>query len=805
MLDRTVCTQAALFAVETALFRLAESWGIRPRLLLGHSIGEITAAHVAGMLSLDDATTVVAARGRLMQALPAGGAMAAVAATEDEVRPFLGADVDIAAVNQPSSVVLSGEEDAVLAAAEALRADGRKARRLPVSHAFHSARMDPMLADFRAAIAGVTWQPARIRIVAHQDGDMTSTDYWVEHARRTVRFADGMAAALDQGGNLFVEMGPGATLTTPMMETAAAEGAEPRCIPMLRDGHDEVQTAIGVLAELFVRGVPADWQALLPADAPGVELPTYAFDRTHYWLKTAGGRTDAAALGQVAGSHALLSAVVPVPETGGLVGTARLSSATHPWVDGHRMHGVAVVSSAALLDLAVRAGDEVGCGVVARLAMETPLVVPPDAGVRVEIAVGAADEHGCRPVTIHGAQDGSGTWVRHARGELSARTPAAPDAAPQAWPPPGAEQVETPEGSPGLLGVWCRGEETYAEVALADDGTGTDGAAEFGLDPALLDAVTRAVTAGAAVATVWEEVMLHASGARHLRARLAPLGDDRWALEATDESGTPVLSARSWTAAPIRPEDLGASRRGRDASSGLDRRGDALDTCRADGDGSGGGPRGRDGVRGADHRTGRRPRADGTRGDRERTATRPAGCRGVRSRHRPRHATAARARTGRAPGVAAEAPAGVRLVVVTRGAAPAGPAAVVDAASAAVWGLVRAAQAEMPDRILLLDLDSGADTEAAVATALSGREPQLAVRRLGPSGTPPGACPGSSRSRVPGSPRWTATAPSWSPAAPARSAPWWPATWPAPGAHGTCCSPAAVERRPKTPRTSWPN
>ncbi|MEU7359055.1 type I polyketide synthase [Streptomyces olivaceoviridis] len=743
LLDQTVHTQAALFAVETALFRLAESWGIRPRLLLGHSIGEITAAHVAGMLSLEDAATVVAARGRLMQALPAGGAMVAVAATEDDVRPFLGAGVDIAAVNQPSSVVLSGDEDAVLAAADALRAQGRKAKRLQVSHAFHSARMDPMLAEFRAAIADVTWQPARIRVVAHQDGDMTSTDYWVEHVRRTVRFADGMAAALDQGGRLFVEMGPGAALTAPMLETAAASGTEPVCAPMLRDGHDEAQTAIGALAELFVRGVPADWQALLPADASAVELPTYAFDRTHYWVKTAGGRTDAAGLGQLPADHPLLSAVVPVPDTGGFVGTARLSSATHPWLDGHRVHGVTVVSSAALLDLAVRAGDEVGCGVVARLAVETPLVVPPNAGVRLEITVGAADEQGCRPVTIHGAADGSGTWVRHAAGELSERTPAAPDPAPRAWPPAGAEPVETPEESPGLLGVWRRGEETYAEVALTDDGTGPDGAPEFGLDPALLEAVTRAVTAGSTAATVWEEVVLHASGARRVRARLTPLGEDRWSLEATDGSGIPVLSARSWTAAPIRPEDLGA---GAAADAMYRVVWTATEPSAA--------PSGQTvtvPVTSPADVTAFAARATVPAPGPAWTAEEGTG------HDEPQHSPPAAAVLEVAPGGDAqpllahvlavlqawqhEAPADARLVVVTRGATPTGPASATDAPSAAVWGLVRAAQAEMPGRTLLLDLDPGADTEAAVATALATGEPQTAVRgttlllpRLAPAG-----------------------------------------------------------------------
>ncbi|WP_430383563.1 SDR family NAD(P)-dependent oxidoreductase [Streptomyces sp. P10-4] len=733
LLDQTVYTQAGLFAVETALFRLAESWGIRPRLLLGHSIGEITAAHVAGMLSLDDAATVVAARGRLMQALPAGGAMAAVAATEDEVRPFLGSGVDIAAVNQPSSVVLSGDEDAVLAAADALRAQGRKVKRLKVSHAFHSARMDPMLAEFRAAIAGVAWQPPRIRVVAHQDGDMTSPDYWVEHVRRTVRFADGVAAALQQGGKLFVEMGPGAALATAVLETAAAAGAEPVCAPMLRDGHDEAQTAIGALAELFVRGVPADWQALLPADAPAVELPTYAFDRAHYWVKTADGRTDATGLGQVAAGHPLLSAVVPVPDTGGLVGTVRLSSATHPWLDGHRVHGATVVNSAALLDLAVRAGDEVGCGVVARLAVETPLVVPPDTGVRVEITVGAADEQGCRPFAIHGARDGSTAWVRHADGQLSARTPAAPDPVPRAWPPAGAEPVETPEDSPVLLGLWRRGEETYAEVALGDDGTEPGDAPEFGCDPALLETVTRAVTAGAAVATVWEEVVLHASGARRLRARLTPLGADRWTLEATDESGMPVVSARSWTAAPVRPEDVGAGAAADAMYRVVWTAAEPSET-----------PPGRtamapvaspEDVTAFAGRTAA-PAAAGTHTGAEETG--PDGRRHSRPATAVLDVAAGRAAQPLLARVLAvlqawqhEAPADARLVVVTRGAVPAGTTTVTDVPSAAVWGLVRAAQAEMPDRILLLDLDPATATDAATAIEVAGTDAATAIEVAG--------------------------------------------------------------------------
>ena len=263
--------QPALFAYETALIRLLNSWGVRPDFLIGHSIGELVAAHVAGVLSLSDAARVVAARGRLMQALPAGGAMVAVQAREDEI----GAGVDIAAVNGPGSVVISGSEDVVLA--EAARFD--RSKRLSVSHAFHSALMEPMLDEFREVLAGVTYGQPSIRLVSNLtggfDGDPCTPEYWVRHVRDTVRFDDGIRTLRADGATRFLEIGPDAVLT-PLLDA-------PLAVATARRDRDEATALIGALAELHVDGVTVDWTAPQPGGRT-VDLPTYAFQRTRTWL-----------------------------------------------------------------------------------------------------------------------------------------------------------------------------------------------------------------------------------------------------------------------------------------------------------------------------------------------------------------------------------------------------------------------------------------------------------------------------------------------------------------------------------------
>ncbi|WP_030293807.1 type I polyketide synthase [Streptomyces katrae] len=760
LLDQTVFTQAGLFAFESALFRLVESWGVRPDVVIGHSVGEITAAYAAGALSLQDAARVVAARGRLMQALPQGGAMVAVAATEEEVAGLLGEGVEVAAVNGPSSVVLSGEEDAVLAAAGRLREQGRKTKRLAVSHAFHSLRMEPMLAEFAAELADVAWQPPVIPVVSNVTGRLAGPDeladpqYWAGHVRRPVRFAEGIAAAVEYGGTLFVEMGPGAALTGLVEETATAAAADVACVAALRDGRPEEQTLLTSVAELFVRGVAVDWSRVLGRTAkPGrVALPTYAFDHQHYWLRDSGSATDATSLGQAAADHPLLGAVVQLPQSDGLVFTSRLSLRSHPWLADHAVSGVVLVPGTGLVELAVRAGDEAGCGVLEELVIEAPLVVPEHGGVRVQVAVGAPGENGSRTVEVYSQREdtagdgGADVWTRHATGMLAAAGRPAGGGTGfdfAAWPPPGAQPVDMVPGEfygdlvergygygpafQGLRAVWRRGEELFAEVALPEEQS--KDADRFGLHPALLDAALHTgmfgapadapaqETAEAVLPFAWNGLALHAAGASVLRVRLVPGGPGAVSLQAADETGGLVVTLDSLVSRPVSAEQLGAAADTAVANALFQVEWTELPP-----------------APGAQAPPAWAPVA---------TADEVAALAGgavvpaaaVLEAVGGSGEDAVLALTSRVLEAVQAWLAGTgleesRLVVVTRGAVPAGDGAVTDPAGAAVWGLVRVAQVENPDRIVLIDTDpaSGDGAGAVLGAVLAGGEPQVAVR-----------------------------------------------------------------------------
>ncbi|MFD0026617.1 beta-ketoacyl synthase N-terminal-like domain-containing protein, partial [Streptomyces sp. NPDC127177] len=314
LLNQTMFAQAGLFAVETALFRLLESWGVRPDFLVGHSVGEIAAAHVSGVLSLTDAAELVVARGRLMQALPSGGSMVAVEATEAEVLPLLNDAVTVAAVNGPRSVVVSGTESAVAELVAVFEAQDRRTSVLRVSHAFHSPLMEPMLAEFGAVVAGLTFGAPSIPVVSNVTGEaseeVATPSYWVRHVREAVRFADAVSFVASRGVTSFIEVGPDGVLSGMARQSVDADSSAV-FVPVVRKGRSEVSTAVTALGQLHVAGVPVDWAGFYEGSgARRIDLPTYAFQRERFWLESVGGGGDAGGLGQVVVDHPVLGAAV---------------------------------------------------------------------------------------------------------------------------------------------------------------------------------------------------------------------------------------------------------------------------------------------------------------------------------------------------------------------------------------------------------------------------------------------------------------------------------------------------------------
>ncbi|MGA4991462.1 SDR family NAD(P)-dependent oxidoreductase [Nonomuraea bangladeshensis] len=711
VLDQTVFAQAGLFAFETALYRLLESFGVRPEFVAGHSLGEISAAHVAGVLDLADACRLVAARGRLMQALPAGGAMAAIGCGEDEIVPVLHGDVSVAAVNAPGAVVVSGAADQVAEVVEWARERGYRTRPLRVSHAFHSPLMEPMLAEFEQVVAGLTLRRPELALVSNVSGELagdevTEPGYWVEHVRRPVRFADGVQVMRQRGVTHFLEVGPDAQLT-PMIEQTLI-GEEPSVVALLRRDRDETTQLIASLGQAWTYGTHVDWT--IRARSSHLELPTYPFQHRRFWLQPAPA-SDPAALGLGAADHPILGAVVQQPD-GGAILTGRLSATAQSWLADHAINATPILPGTAFVELALRAGDQVGCPAIDELTLHAPLELPSRGQVTIQVIAGRSDADGRRPVEIHSIGE-DGVWLRHATGFLSPVPASAQELAD--WPPPGAEPLDVSglyaamanrgyDYGPafrGLTRAWRRGEEVFVEVALPDGIEATG----FGVHPALLDAALHATDLlpghdqDTALPFAWRGVSLHADGARAARVRLRPDDEAAVRLDLADPVGQPLATVASLAYRSV-PAQWSSSRS--TAHQWLHE----IVWRPVDATMSAGGV-GADLVIDATEWAGT---ADSELLDRLR--------RGVGS-------VLARLQEWltREPGDDA------RLVVVTRGGV-ATEGGQVDPLQAAVFGLVRAAQAENPGRITLVDVETAAGevSDDAVAAALASGEPEVALR-----------------------------------------------------------------------------
>ncbi|CAL9612529.1 2-succinylbenzoate--CoA ligase [Streptomyces sp. enrichment culture] len=551
LLHTTRFAQPALFALETALFRLLETWGVRPDLVAGHSVGEVTAAHVAGVLSLADACTLVAARGRLMDALPAGGAMAAVAAGPDEVAEAaarlagVGRAVEIAAVNGPASVVVSGDEAAVGETVAYFRERGRSATPLRVSHAFHSARMEPVLAGFADVVRRLSFAAPRTPLISAVSGraateeELSSPTFWVDHVRRPVRFADSVAHLRDRGAAHYVELGPDGVLTGLVHSCLDATGAAPAgtgtdgelagertstplVLPTLRGARPEADALLDTVAALHTHGVPVDWRAVLAGrGGRRVTLPTYAFQRRRYWLDATPRHPAAPRSGTRAPAHPLLSSRTVTADDDGLLLSGLLPAHDQPWLADHVVAGTVLLPAAAFVEMALHAGESAGTPVLDELALTAPLSLPADGTVELQVKVSGPDGAGRRAVVFHARPHtpaGDRPWQRHASGTLKPEPEPEPEPEPAdrggPWPPPGAIPLHAgrPDADPyerlaesglsygpafrGLRAAWRLGADLYAEVALPEAAAATlpqaDGP-EFALHPALLDAALHAL------------------------------------------------------------------------------------------------------------------------------------------------------------------------------------------------------------------------------------------------------------------------------------------------------------------------
>ena len=770
LVDRTEWAQPALFAIEVALHRQWEAWGVAADALIGHSVGEIVAAHVAGVFDLADACALVAARGRLMGALPEGGAMASIAAAESEIAPHLSPRVSIAAVNAPSQTVVSGDDDAVEAIAMAFTSLGRRVKRLVVSHAFHSSRMEPMLADFAAVARRVTYASARRTVISNVTGgvagadELSNADYWVRHVREAVRFADGVKALEAAGVTTFIECGPSAVLSALVRESLAT--ASTTIVPSLLADRDESESIVRAMCALFVSGRALEWARIFDGvGARRIELPTYPFQRQRFWLeppRRMEKRSGEGAMSRV--EHPWLRGAVRLADRNATLLDGRISVSEDAWLLDHAVAGTPILPGTALVELAFAAAQVVGAGSLAELVLQAPLVLPETGSVAIQLVIEDEDGDGRRRFTAYARSHGDETWTLHATGALGPviDAPRSDDRAHT-----GAELLSVNGGAswtaargygPAFLGlgeVRRAGTTLFATSALPD--AVRPSASRFGIHPALLDSVLHALNGATApgandgkvlVAFSFADVSLYERGAADLQVRIETSfsGDGRELaaeLVLAGADGRCVGRIGEFRARFASPEQVrGVARPAGDdllhlgwVESALgDAAWNAADHVVVGGNGALAEELGvRRVVDVQDARNASRaPKRILVDFSSETDATAAAV-----------HATTLRALEIVKAWLASADLASSELVFVTRDAVAAAPQTSIALAQAAVWGLVRAARHEHPRRSLrLVDVAGDAPRGPVLRRVFTTEgEPELALGanglrapRLGPSG-----------------------------------------------------------------------
>jgi acyl transferase domain-containing protein/D-arabinose 1-dehydrogenase-like Zn-dependent alcohol dehydrogenase/acyl carrier protein len=798
-LDRVDVVQPVLFAVMVSLAGLWRSLGVRPDAVVGHSQGEIAAAHVAGGLSLADAARVVALRSQALSALAGGGGMASIPLSAENVEKRLAPwsdQLSIAAVNGPSSTVVAGDPKALGELVADCEASDIRARKIPVDYASHSPQVEAIREQLLDVLAGIAPQSCEVAFYSTVTGAPLDTaelgpEYWYENLRNTVQFEKATELLLDDGHGTFVEVSPHPVLTVGVQETMdAADRRDAVAVGSLRRDENGWQHLLTALATLDVHGVRVDWPVVFTGrGARTVDLPTYAFQRQRYWLPAATLAADTAGLGLDAPDHPLLGTAVVVADGGPTLFTGRLSTDTHPWLADHAVMDTVLVPGTAFVELALAAGDHVGCDRIEELTLQSPLVLPGDAGVRLQLVAGKPDTaDGRRSFDVYSRAENASQdqpWTHHATGVLGVTIAEDPSPEPQGpWPPPTATPLDGDDlylhladrgyhygpVFQGLRAAWQDGEDIYAEVQLPEeienDATG------FGIHPALLDSALHAAglaavgrsgehTGQVRLPFTWTGVALYASGATRLRVRLTPTGPDAMRLSLTDTTGSPVAMVERLVLRPVSPDQLsGAGRAHHDSLFSVDWTSVPAPAVPSSG---------RWAVVDADAAwlTGALPAAGigveeyadlaalgdaiGGQGIQPDAVLVPCSP-GTGEVTDATHEATIRLLNLVQEWLADDRFTDTRLVVVTRGAVATHDGEdVADLAHASVWGLIRTAQSEHPGRFLLVDLDRQEASYRALPAALAGDEPQLAVRggelhaprltRLGGVLTPPDAEP----------------------------------------------------------------